>query len=517
MKNSSYYKIASTFMALSVFAGCASLPVQQGEYDDVYFTSADRTQPRQVVIDPENRESLDEDVITLQRSSDSKVEPALLNKYNNGEPSEVVYFEDIEPRVKKAFQLNYDDFVWDYEHELLKNYDLPLSWDDMDAFSFNQIVNNDFQFRNAWYEQYYNGNLTLMEAYVQNTSSNLNNASTYFSLGFGLGSMYNPYRFNSWGDPFYYGYNDFYNPYWTASYSFSRYRRFGWRWSRIYAGMYGWGFDPFYSPFYDPYYYNSWAYSPWGWRNNSWYWSRNTVIIADNNYYSNRNYTRGGRVRSTSVTSVRSDAVNGAGRTRSTANLNTSSRTRSTISGGRVSNSSVRPTTTSTRSSRSTSAVDRALASSSRRVRTDAYRFSRSDGSSRSTRTSTLNRVSSSRYGNPNRSNTTLNRTRTSSYPSGIRSSRSSSRSISFGRTSSSRSSSVFSRGSGSSSRSSGGFSRSSSSSGRSSSGVSRSSSSRSSGSVSRGGSSGSSRSSGGSSGSSRSSSSSGSRSGRGN
>ena len=124
MKNSSYFKIASTLLTLAVFAGCASLPVQQGEYDDVYFTSADRTQPKKVVLNPESQADLGEDVITLEKSSDDKVDASLIEKYNNGEPKEVVYFEELEPRVSKASELNYDDFVWDYNNNLLKNYDL---------------------------------------------------------------------------------------------------------------------------------------------------------------------------------------------------------------------------------------------------------------------------------------------------------------------------------------------------------------------------------------------------------
>lgn len=514
MKNSSYFKIASTLLALSVFAGCASLPVQQGEYDDVYFTSADRAQPKKVVINPEGKGDLGEDVVTLQRSSENQVEPELINKYNNGEPTEAVYFEEIEPRVSRASELNYNDFVWDYEHELLLNYDLPVSWDEMDAFTFNDLMSSDFQFRNAWYQQYYRGNLSYMDSYVRNSSAGFNSSRNFnfgFGLGLGIGSLYSPFRTSLyWGDPFYTSFYGFYDPYWSMNVRYRNFRRFNLYWAGGFGGYnWGWGYDPFFDP-----YYNSWGYSSWAWRN-SWYGGRNTIIIVDNDYYGNgRNYTRGGRVPSTSVTSVRSDALNGTGRTRSSANIDAApTRSRSTISSGRVSNTSVRPVSTTTRSSRSTSSVDEALVRSSRQVRTDAYRFDDNIRSSRNSRSSTLTR----NYGSSNRNTSAISNSRTSS-PIAYRGASSSSRNsgISFGRSSSSRSS-VFTRGSSSSGRSSSGTfnrSRSSSSSGEN---MSRGSSS----SVSRitGGSSRSSSGSSGSSSSSRSSSSSssGGRGGRGN
>lgn len=515
MKLSSYFKIASALLTLSVFAGCASLPVQQGEYDDVYFSSADRTQPKKVIIDPKGNEDLGDDVVTLQKSSDSKVEAQLIDKYNNGTPSEVVYFQEIDPRVGRASELNYNDFVWDYDHELLKNYDLPLDWDDMDAITFNRIIRNDFSFRNAWYEQYYRGNLVAMDNYLNNpgiSSRGQRNLNINVGLGFGFGSFYSPFStfvtwnrpiFNTWNDPFY-----MFSPYYSYSSSF---------WYNP--------FDPFYNPF-GYYSYNSFR-RPWRYGNN-WYNAGyggyyNPVIIVNNNgfEYNNggRNFTRSSRLPSTSITSVRSDAANGSGRTRSTAALENATRTRSTISSGRVSNTSVRPNSISsgTRSSRSVSSVDAALSRSSRRVNTDV---------SRSSTRSSANYSISSRRGSPSLGRYAEYSRSTSSsrvsIPSYTRNS--SSRSgVSFTRNTSSRSSSGVFSGRSSSSREIG-FSRSSGSSSRSSGptfGRSSSSSSRSSGSGMRSSgssSSGSSRSSGSSSGSTRSSSSSsGSRGGRGN
>lgn len=532
MKNSSYFKIASTLLALSVFAGCASLPVQQGEYDDVYFTSADRAQPRKVVIDTEGKGALGEDVVTLQKSSVNNVESDLISKYNNGEPQEVVYFEEIDPRVSRASELNYDDFVWDYNNELLKNYDLPLDWDDMTASSFNAIIRDDWSFRNAWYDQYYRGNMQAMETYVQNeglSSRNRRNLNVSVGLGFGFSSFYSPYNigFSAWNDPFFFGS-------WPDVRSWSYLSYNNWAWRNSFYPFYGMSYmDPFY---YDPWYGSGWAYrytSPWRYRRNPWYWGGNntTIIVAGNdyNYGNGRNYTRGGRVPSTSVTSVRSDAANGTGRTRSSAALSNPS-TRSTISSGRVSNTSVRSSSTAgTRSSRSTSSVDQALARSRNRVSTDATRISSSRRSSNSSgySISSLRRSSSTRnsgltYNTSSRTRASIpsyTRSSTTSRSSGVSFSRNTSSRAStptFGRSSRSSSSSrtaTFGRTSsyGSRSSSSGTYNRSSSSSSsRSSSGSVRSSSSSGS---SRSSSSSGSRS---SSGSSRSSSSS-SRSGRGN
>ncbi|MEC7752604.1 hypothetical protein [Roseivirga sp. UBA1976] len=507
MKNSSYFKIASTLLTLAVFAGCASLPVQQGEYDDVYFTSADRTQPKKVVLNPESQADLGEDVITLEKSSDDKVDASLIEKYNNGEPKEVVYFEELEPRVSKASELNYDDFVWDYNNNLLKNYDLPLDWEDMDAVTFNDIIRADFQFRNAWYEQYYLGNTRAMDSYASNQSiTTRRNPTVNFNINYGFGAGLGWGAFNSpyyvsglpWGHPFY---GEFYDPYfWSVGY-----RPF---WSRRFVSY--WSYDPFW----DFGFYNTVAwggYPRWGWRNDYWYWRRNNVIIVDNDYYQRRNdYTRGGRLRSTSVSSVRADANNGTRTRSSLAAIDNPRGSRSSVSSGRVSSSS--SNTTGVRSSRSS--VDAALERSSRRVRTDAYRF---DNNTRVS--SSAYRTSASRSARTAVSNRTYDDRR-------ISSSRSSAnyRVPTYGRQSGSsantRSRISFDRSSSRSRSSSGTFSRGSSS-GRSSSGIgvrsSGSSSSRSSGgSVRSSGSSSGSRSSGSSSGSSRSSSGS-SRSGRGN
>lgn len=510
MKNSSYFKIASTLLVLSVFAGCASLPIQQNEYDDVYFTSADRTQPKKVVFNPDNSQELGADVITLEKSSPERIEADLISKYNNGATSEVVYFEESEPRVTRPSELNYVDFVADYNDNQLQNYDLPLDWEDMDAFTFNQILRDDLRFRNAWYEQYYEGNTAAMDSYARNPRNfNGNNRNSNFNvnvgLGFGFGSFYSPFRTNMiWGDPFY---NGFYDSFWSVGFN-----------RPLWAPQFSpWGFNSFHDPFFfnswnfNAWNFNSWRFNSWNnpnfrWRRNGWNnWGGNTIIIADNNFRNRDDYTRGGRIRSTSVTSVRTDANNGARTRSSVAANNNSSRTRSTISSGRVSNSSVRSSGSAVRSSRSS--VDEALARSGRRVNTDAFRF---DNRTRST--SSTARTSSSRSSFANRSLTRTSSSSRLSLPTYSRSSRSSStnsRGISFDRSSSSRSSgSIFSRGTSSSSnRSSGVRSSSSGSSSRSTGGSVRSSSS----------SGGSSRSSGSSSSSSRSGSSSSSRSGRGN
>jgi len=507
MKNSRYFKIASALLSLSVFAGCASLPVQQGEYDDVYFTSADRTQPKRVVINSEGKGDLGDDVITLEKSSESKVEAQLIDKYNNGAPSEVVYFEEIDPRVGRASELNYDDFVWDYDHEYLKNYDLPLDWDEMDASTFNKIIRNDYSFRNAWYEQYYKGNTAAMDNYLNSSpsSSSPRTSNLNLNIGFGLGfgSFYSPFVSGfSFGNPYYnaWNYSVWTDPFLNRGIFYGRpfYSRF---------------YSSWYDPFYDPFFNYGWAYASWPYRGG--FYRNTTVIIADNNYYgSDRNFTRGGRIPSTSVTSVRSDVTNGSGRTRSTAALESSAKTRSTISSGRVSNTSVRPNSVSstTRSSRSATSVDAALARSSRRISTDLNRTS-SRSSSNYSISSRRSSSSVDRYTEYSRSS--ISRSSIPSYTSNS-SSRSS---VSFNRNTSSRSNASVFSGRSSSSRTLN-YNRNSSSSSRlSNSMFNNSSSSRSSVRSSGSSSSGSSRSSGSSSssGSSRSSSSSsGGRGGRG-
>ncbi|MBO3700789.1 hypothetical protein [Roseivirga sp. E12] len=527
MKSRIHLKLLMAPLSMLAVLACSPDQYQQAsEYDDVYFTSADRKTVPKIVAKPEQVQSANtENVITLSNQSKKSVDPTLLNRYNNNESKEVEYFVEGEggPRVTRANELNYDDFVWDYENELLATYALPVDWaEEWDKRYFNNLISNDFEFRLAWYDQYYVGNSTRMDRYI--TASNGRIGRTSMSTFGGNG-----FRNNFWnrGINVSVGFGTgfgFYDPFFVGG---------------------GFGYDPFFDPFYDPFFFNTgfFGFNRWNRWNRGWgfrrgfgfgggfgggfycppifsnqYIYRGEIIVGRND----RTYTRGGRLSSTSVANVRSDATNGVAQTRSqrlASASGTSRVSRSSIENrssrtGRVSSSSV-SRTSSSRSATSRNSSSQVANTRSSRVRTDAYRFndSRSSGRSSSSRvgtSSTRGRSSAvtSRTSRSSRNSSTFSGGRSSNRSTSGRAS-----GVSFNRNSSSRSSSGVSRSSSRSSSSRGvsrGSSRSSSS--RSSGSVSRGSRSRSSGSVSR-----SSRSSGSSRSSSSSSRSSSSRSGRGN
>lgn len=507
---------------LAVFACSPGQFQQSSEYDDVYFTSADRKVAPQLVAKPVAvQEAEAANIITLSNQSKASVDPTLLSRYSNSDKKQVEYFVEgeVEPRVARADDLNYDDFIWDYENEMLSTYALPVDWtEEWDRGYFNNLVNNDFEFRLAWYDQYYTGNSTRMDRYITASNGRIgrtsmstfggnrfgNNFGNGFfnpgfnvSIGIGGGFGFNNPFFGGGGfgfnDPFFggggFGYDPFFDPFFYRGSIWSRRNGFN-RWNRGWGSGFGFG-NNFYCP---PIFSNQYIYG-------------GEVIVANNN----RSITRGGRIASTSVASVRSDASSGVAQTRS-------QRLASAAGTSRLSRNSV-----DNRASRTgrVSSSSQVAGSVSNRVRTDAYRFNDSRTSSRSSSRVATTSSRSSR-------NAVSSRTSRSNpaFNAGRSSSRSTTNGVSFNRNSSSRSSSRVSpsssRGvsrSSSRSSSSNGFSRGASSS-RSSGSVSRGSSS-SSGSVSR--SSGSSRSSSGSSRSSSSSSkssssrSSSSKSGRGN
>ncbi len=517
---------------------------QASEYDDVYFTSADRKTAPRVVAKTESAQAAEAaNIITLSNESKQALDPNLIDRYNNNQTKEVEYFVAGEggPRITKASELNYIDFLWDYENELLASYALPVDWaDEWDELYFNTLVENDFEFRLAWYDQYYVGNSTRMDRYISASNARVartsmstfagngfgnrfgNNFGGGFwnrginvSVGFGFGSgfgFYDPFFIGGgFRDPFY---DPLFDPFFQSrvGFGFNRWNR----WNRGWGFNQGWAFNGgFGNPYCPPIFSNRYIY-------------RGEVIVANT-----RPATRSGRIASTSVTSVRSDAVNGVVPTRSQRLANaagTSRVSRSAIAnrssaGGRISSSSSSRSGLSRSSvSRSSSSRSQVASTRSSRVSTDAYRFNDSRSSSRSSSSAVSssavrgsNRIVSSRSSRSSSNSTGLNSGRSSrsstSRNSGLSFNRSSSRSTSSSnvrssssRSSSSRSSGSVSRSSGSSSRSSGSVSRSSGSSSRSSGSVSRSSgsSSRSSGSVSRSSSSSSSRSSTSSSGSRR-------------
>ncbi|WP_323757699.1 hypothetical protein [Roseivirga sp.] len=507
MKKRDYIRILMAPLSMLTVFACSPNQFQSTqEYDDVYFTSADRTSKPTIIESTQEIESSNEKAFSLGDYSSESVDPTLVSKYNNSQDGEVVYYEE-GPIVKQARDLNYDDFIYDYENENLEYYELPLDWNtDWDKWSFNKLMVNDFQFQLAWYEQYYLNRDFRMNNYLSGRYGSRRNGGTVPRVGldlFGASSFYhgfgvsmsfvslnNFYRPSNlfWApvyDPFW-SYGGYYSPYYS-SFNYGRYPPYGWdRWNR---------FPPYYNP--NRYYTSNYYYNNDG-----------NLINRDG-----RDITRGGRISSTSVSSVRTDAING-----STPNTR-SSRYASDLGarGSRAAGSDGFQVVGGRNSSTATSSSN----ARSSRVNTNAYQFSNDSRLTRSNvvRSSNARSSRSQTYADSrSASSSRVTSGRSSSSNSNLFSRSSSTRSAtpSYSRSSSSsRSSGVSSgRSSSSSSRSSG------VSSGRSSGNSSSSSSSRSSGTVSssssRSGSSSSSSRSGNSSSSSSTKSSS-SRSGRGN
>jgi hypothetical protein len=544
MKKRNYLLSLVAPLSMLMVVACSPDQYQQkAEYDDVYFTRNDRkTQPEIVPDVNANPE-------TVQTNTSAQTIPQeLQEKYNNvGEEDPVYYFEETGRRVQSANDLNYDDFVFDYNNEYLAYYDLPLDWDtEWSKDSFNDLMWTDPEFRSAWYEQYYNGQGRLMDAYLSK-QSNLNNARANFYAGApttqqipSQGNVFNYNMFYGGMMPMHAGFYG--SPMWNNG------------WNRTFNFNVGFGnMNPW---FYDPW--NNWGPGPgwnvglsWGtgwnrwnrWNgwNNGWNnpWGPNNVIVVNNSDVINngRQVTRSGRLPSTSVTSVSRDSRDGAQiRTRSQRMSGNNFTNPNTIVNTRGSRSDIsRQTVTRGRSGSSTGGRSGITLDRVRRSGTDQERVNpRSNttrtgrsrvntgrqvitgGSNNRIRTSSraemtradVTRASASRSSvGRNAGNLSFNRTSSSNISRSVANRNSSSRSSISRGNSSSRNS--FYRGS-SSSSSRNAYSRGSSS--RSSSGVSRSSSrstSSSRGSVS----SGSSRSSGSSVSSGRSSSGSSSRS----
>ncbi len=511
MKKRDYIRILlAPLSMLTVFACSPNQFQSTQEYDDVYFTSADRTSKPTIIESTQEIESSNEKAFSLGDYSSESVDPTLVSKYNNSQDGEVVYFEE-GPIVKQARDLNYDDFIYDYENENLEYYDLPLDWNtDWDKWSFNKLMVNDFQFQLAWYEQYYLNRNSRMNNYLSGNYRRRNGGtvprvgldlygSSIFYNGFGVSMSF--VSLNNFYGPSSFFWSPIYDPFWS----------YGGHYSSFYSS-YGYG---------RPYGWDRWNRNPYSHHySNINYYTGNVYtgnIYNNEGYRNDRDVTRGGRISSTSVSSVRTDAVNG-----STPNTR-SSRYASDLGarGSRAAGSDGFQVVGGRSSSTATSSGN----TRSSRVNTNAYQFSNDSrltrsnvvrsSSTRSSRSTATSSASSSRVnsGTSSSSNSNLfsrSSSTRSATPSYSRSSNSSSRSsgVSSSRSSSNSSSS---RSSGvSSSRSSGNSSSSSRSSGTVSSSSSRSGNTSSSSSSSRSGNSS-------SSSSSSSTKSSSSRSGRGN
>ena len=194
MKKRNYIPILMAPLSMLAVFACTPNQLQQNqEYDDVYFTASDRAKKPTIVQTPQEVISSNQKALITSDFSSERVDASLVSKYNNGVENEVVYFE--EARVKNPSELNYDDFVYDYENNHLAYYELPLDWQtDWDRNSFNELVNFDFQFQNAWYDQYYLGNNARMNNYLTNSNRRLSRSFNSFGprVGFDI-------RFSSFG------------------------------------------------------------------------------------------------------------------------------------------------------------------------------------------------------------------------------------------------------------------------------------------------------------------------------
>ncbi|WP_268122214.1 hypothetical protein [Roseivirga pacifica] len=377
MKMKNYGKYLMAPLSMVMIYSCSPNQYQQGgEYDDMYFTKADRkTQPQSVDLPPV--QEADPSEVDLGYSGKATVSPEVLERYSTPEEEPLTYFELQGPegaKVTSAKDLNYRDFLYDYENEHLAYYELPMDWDtDWNESSFNNLMVQDYQFRVAWYDQYYKGEGWRMDNYLSGRSTNtlsyadfmgptvgLSVAATDFYSGFGYGVSYrlgmsfvdlNPYGF--------------YDPFWRP---IPRWR------NSIYVGIgFGYGWNSWYN-------YNPWRPGWGGWYGPGYY---NPRPSRPEQYYTanGRPVEYGPRLRSSSIASVRSDALNGSGtRSRSQRAVSASggSANPRVARGGRVGS-------TSTRSTRATN--PNITASRVNRVRTDDYRIgSGSSGVSRVTR-----------------------------------------------------------------------------------------------------------------------------------
>ena len=492
MKKDVYLKILLAPLTALVFSACSpSLYNQPQEYDDIYFTSADRkkapviqetiSQPRLV-----EKEKVDEveKTYTTEEYSREYVDPEILEKYNNGNQKVAERFSDDQIRVSDPRFLNYEDFLVDLDNGYLENTDLPLEWGSgyWSEVQFNNRLDSDLQFRNAWYDYYYRGYDGSLTNYYDRFQNN-SDFTSYISYNVIPVFRPRPRLRVRLGLGFGFGWNRFYDPFYSV----------GFGWNRFY--------DPFYDPFFDPFYFGSafWCppiYNRWDPFFGNRIYGSSYARLVNRNYIldgsgtrSSRDIQRGPRVTRSSIASVRSEASNGtaAPRSRSQAYIDANGSPTSRRGGRAVASNNVQTNRSSRNAALNTGTRSRSsqvgsrsavTANSTGRVRSGQYnsransrsssevrsRSSRNAATSSRSRSNYSSRSSSSR-GAISGSRPNLNRGSRSSRPT-------------FSRGSSSRSSSSRSISRGSSSRSSG-ASRSGS--------VSRGSSSRSSGSVSRG------------------------------
>jgi len=236
MKKNPYFKILMAPLLVLTLGACSSeLYNQSQESDDIYFTKSDRKKAplivEKVISEPiaiPEKEVVEIDkTYSLEEYSPEYVDPSIVNKYNNQETYSQV--NNFGTRINSATQLNYSDFIWDYEKSNVRFKDLPLDWGTgyWSQIQFDNRVASDYQFRNAWYDYYYRGYEGTIENYFNQISSRQNYAMnsgfntsffyrTRLNFNFGFNTafipnynlyynqIYDPYGF--YGNPFY-GYN----------------------------------------------------------------------------------------------------------------------------------------------------------------------------------------------------------------------------------------------------------------------------------------------------------------------
>lgn len=387
MKIYSKYLVAP--LSLLMVLACSPNQYQnKGEYDDIYFTKNDRNTQPKIVAEAQQPTSQ----LNQPNSSQATVPVELQEKYTNSD--EVVYYEEQGPRVEQPSDLNYQDFLYDYENEYLAYYDLPLDWSsDWNEASFNSLMATDIPFRLAWYDQYYMGDDYRMRQYLGGAGNLGSNRRNFYGPTIGVGMNFIAYGpglypggmlavdLNPWG------FNDiFWRPRWSIYDP----------WTNFYSGISFTGFIG-----------TSPSYGRFGWCPNPIYYSYGTFRTIDlypveTNRVDPR-LVRAGRLGGTSVSTISGDSQNGSQiRTRSQRIVSTNgapgSRTVTTTqrtNGGRITGGRGAIQGTNANITRASVA---AANNTGRRVNTDAYRFNNSSSRSRITRSRvTASQVSSGR------------------------------------------------------------------------------------------------------------------------
>jgi hypothetical protein len=266
MKKPLLIKIMVVFGALGVYSCSPNQLAQTGEYDDLYFTSADRnavavqtgavaTQPSRSAVSESDFKRNGEINYEQENFSSKTVNPDYISRYN------------------------------------AQNSEAPISADDQN-FTSDEFTDNDQEYFVEDYNANNNNELN------RNTARNAGFNNYYgrgMGMGMGMGMMgmgfYDPFMMGMY-DPFMMGMYDpfmmgMYDPFWRSR-MFMRPgihvgigfgMGFGWnRWNRW--GMGGMGF---YDPFWGPGFYNPW--SPWGMGWGMGGFNRGIMYTNIHNYY----------------------------------------------------------------------------------------------------------------------------------------------------------------------------------------------------------------------------------------